>query len=93
MPGAVDVFFKPDFEKFKCLYLAYEALKTGKSMPCYLNAANEVLVERFLRGKISWMEISKKLEKLISSHRAENMLDLEAILEIDKKARMEAEKI
>ena len=86
-------FFKPDFEKFKCLYLAYEALKTGKSMPCYLNAANEVLVERFLRGKISWMEISKKLEKLISSHRAENMLDLEAILEIDKKARMEAEKI
>jgi 1-deoxy-D-xylulose-5-phosphate reductoisomerase len=86
-------FFKPDFEKFRCLYLAYEALKVGKSMPCYLNAANEVLVERFLKGKISWMEISKKLEKLISSHRAENMLDLEAILEIDKKARMEAEKI
>ncbi len=86
-------FFPPDLKKFKCLQLAYDALKIGKSAPCYLNSANQVLVERFLKAEISWQQIAEKLEKLIVSHIPENVLDLKSILQIDKKAREEAEKI
>ncbi len=83
-------FYPPDMEKFRCLALAYEALKIGGSMPCYMNGANEILVERFLKNEISWIDISAKLEKLMSFHRVENMLNLESILEIDKKAKSDA---
>jgi len=83
-------FFPPDKEKFRCLHLAIEAMKAGKSYPCFLNAANEVLVDRFLKRNISWLEISIKLEKLISSHQPQNLLTLEAILEIDGLAREKA---
>jgi 1-deoxy-D-xylulose-5-phosphate reductoisomerase len=83
-------FSPPDTEKFRCLKLAMEAMKAGRSYPCFLNAANEVLVDRFLKQKISWIEIGTKLEKLISSHHPENLLTLEAILEIDGLAREKA---
>lgn len=86
-------FFPPDMEKFRCLYLAYEALKVGKSMPCYMNGVNETLVGRFLKKEISWKDISLKLEKLMSSHKIQNMLNLESILEIDRKAKHDAQKI
>lgn len=80
-------FYAPDKEKFRCFGLAIDAMLAGKSYPCFLNAANEVLVERFLKKKISWIEIGEKLEKLISSHDPQNLLTLEAILEVDAKAR------
>jgi 1-deoxy-D-xylulose-5-phosphate reductoisomerase len=83
-------FFPPDMEKFKCLKLSLEAIRHGQSYPCYLNAANEVLVNRFLEGKISWKEISSKLEKLLSSHRSEKLTSLDKIIEIDQQARREA---
>lgn len=83
-------FSPPDIEKFRCLKVAMEAMKAGKSYPCFLNAANEVLVDRFLKQKISWIDIGTKLEKLISSHHPENLLTLEAILEIDGLAREKA---
>ena len=86
-------FFKPDLEKFLCLKLAMYALKVQKSLPCFMNKANEVLVKRFLDGKISWIDISKKLEKLISFHKCENLIDLESILEVEKDATKRAEKI
>ncbi len=82
-----------DKEKFRCLALALQAMKLGKSYPCFLNAANEVLVERFLKQQISWIEIGTKLEKLISSHEAQNLLTLEAILEVDGLAREKASRI
>ncbi len=44
-------FFEPDMEKFQCLKLAYGALKVGGTAPCILNAANEVAVKGFLKGK------------------------------------------
>lgn len=83
-------FFPPDKDKFRCLRLAIESLKAGKSYSCFLNAANEVLVDRFLKGHISWIEIGVKLEKLISSHQPQNLLTLEAILEVDGLAREKA---
>lgn len=86
-------FFPPDKEKFLCLHLAIESLKAGKSYPCFLNAANEVLVDRFLKRKISWIEIGIKLEKIISSHSPQNLLTLEAILEVDELAREKASSV
>lgn len=80
-------FYPPDNQRFPCLQLALDALKAGKSYPCFLNAANEVLVERFVQGKISWTAIGEKLDKLISSHVPENVLTLDAILAVDAGAR------
>lgn len=86
-------FFPPDKKKFLCLDLAEQAMIEGKSYPCFLNAANEILVERFLQKKISWKEIGTKLEKLISSHEPLNLLTLEAILEVDSLAREKAREV
>lgn len=83
-------FFPPDLEKFPCLRLAIEAMKAGQSYGCYLNAANEILVERFLKKEIPWIAIGQKLEKLMSSHQPSNLLTLEAILSVDQLAREQA---
>ena len=80
-------FEAPDTEKFICLQLAIDALKEGKSYPCFLNGAAEVLVERFLTGNISWIEIGRKLEKLMSSHRPSNMVTLDSILSMNSYAK------
>lgn len=83
-------FFPMEKGKFICLELAYDALKEGGSFPCYLNAANEVLVSRFLDKKISWLDIGKKLDKLLSCHKKESPSTLEAIFAVDAAARREA---
>lgn len=80
-------FFSPDWGKFPCLRLAYEAAKSGGTLPCFMNAANEVLVDQFLEGKISWIEIGKKLESLMGAHRAFPQESLETLLEVDQEAR------
>jgi 1-deoxy-D-xylulose-5-phosphate reductoisomerase len=80
-------FYPPDLQRFPCLQLALDALRLGKSYPCFLNAANEVLVERFLQKEISWDSIAKKLEKLISFHEPHNLLSLREILAVDTSAR------
>ncbi|QVL57411.1 MAG: 1-deoxy-D-xylulose-5-phosphate reductoisomerase [Simkaniaceae bacterium] len=80
-------FFSPDLEKFPCLRLAYEAAKGGGTLPCFMNAANEVLVDQFLEGKISWIEIGKKLESLMGAHQAFPQESLETLLEVDQEAR------
>jgi 1-deoxy-D-xylulose-5-phosphate reductoisomerase len=85
-------FEEPDREKFPCLRLAEESLKQGKSYPCFLNAANEILVDRFLKEEIQWMEISHKLDKLISSHKPLDVLTLDSILAVDQEAREKARK-
>ena len=51
-------FFPPDTETFRCLPLAYHAVEQGGNMPCILNAANEVAVEAFLRGKLKFLRIA-----------------------------------
>lgn len=84
-------FIVPEQRKFVCLELAFEALRQGGSMPCYLNAANEVLVQRFLNKKISWLDISRKLEKLCLSHKVEKQMDLEKVFAIDASAREQAQ--
>lgn len=55
-------FEKPDMETFRNLALAFEALKQGGNMPCVLNAANEVAVEKFLKDEISFLGMSDLVE-------------------------------
>lgn len=91
MKNAKLEFSKPDLSKFRCLALAYEALRRGGSLPCYMNAANEELVHQFLRGEIGWNEIGGKLERLMSRHQVIPVEDLETILAIDHEAREEVQ--
>lgn len=55
-------FEAPDTETFRCLPLAYEAIARGGNMPCIMNAANEVAVQRFIEGKISFLQIADFVE-------------------------------
>lgn len=84
-------FEKPDLSTFKCLGFAYDALKAGGSYPVVLNGANEVLVQQFLEKRISFIEIQNTIEKILNDHQVVYNLDLEGILEIDKKIRGELE--
>jgi 1-deoxy-D-xylulose-5-phosphate reductoisomerase len=58
-------FFEPDYEKFPCLKLAFEAIKMGGNVPCALNAANEVAVDLFLNEKIGFCDIPDMIEHTI----------------------------
>jgi 1-deoxy-D-xylulose-5-phosphate reductoisomerase len=86
-------FYPPDEEKFPCLRLAYEACRHGSTMPAVLNAANEVAVDAFLNGRITFLEIPQVIEKVMKAHQVNTSLTLEAILEADRWARQEARKI
>ncbi len=80
-------FHVPDTKKFRCLDLAYNSIREGGSAPCYLNAANEIMVQRFLEGEISWMEIGEYLEALMCEHDKQSISTIEDVLEIDALAR------
>lgn len=86
-------FLPPDKKSFPCLDLAYKSLNKKQSFPCFLNACNEILVEKFLQQEISWRSISDKLAQLISFHRGEDLLTLEAIKRVDVHAREMAGKV
>lgn len=83
-------FLLPDMDKFRCLKLAYDAVRCGGSLPCYMNAANEVLVHRFLKKEISWNDIAVNLENLMSRHAVVPIKSFQDILAIDEIARREA---
>ena len=83
-------FEEPDFEKFPCLKLAYEALKTGGTMPAVLNAANEIAVQAFLDNKIKLSDIPRIIESVMNEHETKPSSSLEAILEADDFARKRA---
>ena len=80
-------FEKMDFERFRCLHFAYEAGKIGGTLPVVLNAANEVAVQAFLTGKISFLEIEDWIEKALTSHQVIANPDLQTILHVDKETR------
>ena len=80
-------FEKPDLKKFKCLSLAYQCLKEGGDYPIVLNAANEVAVEQFLAKRISFIQISDLIERVLDKHQVFDADSMSAILEVDKRAR------
>lgn len=55
-------FFEPDMEKFRCLALAYEAMRKGGNMPCILNAANEIVNRGFLDDKCGFLDMPRIIE-------------------------------
>ena len=81
-------FFEPDFNKFRCLALAFEAGRRGGIVPAMMNAANEVLVDRFLKGNLKFTDIPKHVETIMAG--APNVtghLSLDQVLEADAEAR------
>jgi 1-deoxy-D-xylulose-5-phosphate reductoisomerase len=80
-------FEEPDFGRFPCLRLAYEALKAGGTMPACLNAANEELVAGFLAKKIRFLEIPRHIETVMGRHHGGPARSLEDVLETDSWAR------
>lgn len=80
-------FQKPDYEKFPCLALAYNAGKTGGTLPAVLNAANEVAVDAFLNRRISFRNIPEVIEKTMGRHFVIAYPELSDILEADIWAR------
>jgi 1-deoxy-D-xylulose-5-phosphate reductoisomerase len=86
-------FEEPDFERFPCLSLAFQALKLGGTMPAVLNAANEISVQAFLDGKIRLSEIAKINESVMKSHETKAVANLETVLDADKFGRKTAENL
>lgn len=81
-------FFEPDFNKFRCLALAFEAGRRGGIVPAMMNAANEVLVDRFLKGNLKFTDIPKYVEMVMEkAPNATGHLSLDQVLEADAEAR------
>ncbi len=81
-------FFAPDFQKFPCLSLAFEAGKRGGVVPAMMNAANEIFVEAFLEGQISFTDIPRYLESIVTNAPSiSGRLDLSQALAADAEAR------
>jgi len=77
-------FEKPDFNKFKCLQLAFDALDGGGSLPVVLNVANEEAVYRFLAGEIPFTAIPELITKAMDSHDFLEHPSLDDILALEK---------
>lgn len=80
-------FEKPDYEKFRNLGLAYDALRRGGNIPCILNAANEVAVDAFLKGKIGFFAMSDIIEQTISETAFISSPTLDDYIATDREAR------
>ncbi|MCW9047888.1 MAG: 1-deoxy-D-xylulose-5-phosphate reductoisomerase [Gammaproteobacteria bacterium] len=80
-------FEKPDFERFPCLAMAYEALNEGGTSTTILNAANEIAVDAFLNKKLSFTNISKVIEKTLENTTKVEADSLQTILQADSDAR------
>lgn len=79
--------YQPNTDKFPCLKLAYESLKMGGTAPAILNAADEAAVALFLNEKIRFDQISEIIEECLDNIPIEKELDLETILETDRKTK------
>jgi 1-deoxy-D-xylulose-5-phosphate reductoisomerase len=80
-------FAAPDLETFRCLALAYAAGREGGDTPAWLNAANEIAVEAFLSGRISWLQIAEVVERTLERHLRSDLNVVEDVLAADAEAR------
>lgn len=80
-------FEDPDFEKFRCLRIAFDVLKSGGTFPVVMNAANEIAVDLFLKEKIDFLSISGIIENELEKHDSLNDFSLEEITLIDSETR------
>jgi len=80
-------FEKPDVETFRALKLAYKAAEIGGTMPCAMNAANEIAVEYFLKGEISFLQITDLIESVMNEHSVNSQPVLSDIIDTDRISR------
>jgi 1-deoxy-D-xylulose-5-phosphate reductoisomerase len=83
-------FSAPDFEKFRLLKLAYEAQNTGGSATCTLNAADEIAVDAFLKGELSYLGIGEVVEETLAKVPVRRPKSIGEVLEIDRESRSAA---
>ena len=80
-----------DDQTFRCLELARQAGRTGKTLPCILNAANEVANLAFRQHKLSFLQIAQLVEKVMDHIPVQDLVSLEQLTEVDTHARTVAE--
>ncbi|WP_288841504.1 1-deoxy-D-xylulose-5-phosphate reductoisomerase [uncultured Deefgea sp.] len=90
--GRLD-FSAPDFARFPCLNLAYEALKTGGAAPAVLNAANEIAVAAFLESTILFTQIPHVIESTLSQLAQRPAGNIEELLDVDAQSRCVAQEV
>ena len=80
-------FFEPDYEKFKCLQLAFDAIKKGGNMSCIVNAANEIVNAGFRRGECGFLQMADIIEEVMEKATFDANPDLDVYLKTDAEAR------
>ena len=86
-------FFEPDLKKFRCLALAFEAIRQGGNMPCILNAANEIVNKGFLEDRCSFIQMADIIEKTMQTVAFHNSSDFEDYVATDAEARLVANEL
>jgi 1-deoxy-D-xylulose-5-phosphate reductoisomerase len=86
-------FEAPRLDDFPCLRLAYQAAAAGGTLPCVMNAANEIAVQRFLDGELSFLGIAAVVEEVMERHVSAPADDLESLLAADAWARAAAREV
>lgn len=84
-------FTRPDYARYPCLKLAYEAMQSGRAAPCVLNAANEVAVAAFLAKRLAYHDIATLVAYCLHQFGHQQADSLEALLEIDAQVRSAAQ--
>ena len=84
-------FETPDYRRFPCLELAYQAMQAGGGVPCVLNAANEIAVAAFLAGRIRFPDIARTVRHCLEQDFSGSHHSLEGLLDLDAAARRAAE--
>ena len=83
-------FEAPDFDRFPCLRLGFEAARAGGTAPAALNAANEVAVDAFLNGRLRFTRIARVAEATVAACSGEEPRTLDDVLDLDRLARIRA---
>jgi 1-deoxy-D-xylulose-5-phosphate reductoisomerase len=86
-------FQQPDFERFPCLRLAYEAAAASQAHCIALNAADEIAVEAFLSGELSFLGIPRTIERVLSLTAAASPESIPEVLRLDRQAREQAREV
>jgi 1-deoxy-D-xylulose-5-phosphate reductoisomerase len=81
-------FEEPDYEKFRCLTLAFDVLKNNPDYGVVLNAANEIAVDAFLNKKIRFDQIADLIEMTLGKIEIKNAIEIDEIIEIDARSRV-----
>ena len=85
--GCTLTFEKPDTETFRCLQIAYDCLSLGGNAPCIMNAANEIAVDAFLKGRIGFMRIPEIIEATLEKEAFSPAITVESCFATDAEAR------